>query len=167
MPKTKLQEAIFTLLMAFAMTYAMELYNLSLNAHGLHSGLFLEVFHDVFFMALIVILMEKLIAGRLAKKAAFRIVTPGKDHPFLITLSIQCCTVWLMCPLMSLVATLLFKQPGSEFPAVWLQTIALNFPMAFFWQIFFAGPVVRFLFRCLFPEKKISASSQESRLKEV
>lgn len=160
MPKTKTQEVVFSLLMAFAMTYAMELYNLSLNAHGLHGKLFLEVFHDLFFMMFLVLIMEKLIAGKLARKAAFRMVTPGKDHPFLITLAIQCCTVWLMCPLMSLAAVLLFKQPGTDFLAIWLQTVAFNFPMAFFWQLFFAGPVVRYLLRCLFPEKETTSSKK-------
>jgi hypothetical protein len=30
---------------------------------------------------------------------------------------------------------------------VWLQTTAFNFPMAFIWQIFYAGPFVRLVFR--------------------
>lgn len=51
-----------------------------------------------------------------------------------------------MCPLMSLAATVLFKDAGSEFVAVWLQTTAFNFPMALCWQIFFAGPLVRNVF---------------------
>ncbi len=29
----------------------------------------------------------------------------------------------------------------------WLQTAARNFPMALFWQLFYAGPFVRFVFR--------------------
>ena len=47
---------------------------------------------------------------------------------------------------MSLAATILFKDAGSEFVAVWLQTTAFNFPMALCWQIFFAGPLVRNVF---------------------
>ena len=52
-----------------------------------------------------------------------------------------------MCPLMSLAATILFQHAGRQIIAVWLQTTALNFPMALCWQLFFAGPLVRFLFR--------------------
>ena len=59
-----------------------------------------------------------------------------------------------MCPLMSLAATLLFKNAGSEIVAVWLQTTAINFPMALCWQLFFAGPVVRAIFGLIFKEKK-------------
>lgn len=38
----------------------------------------------------------------------------------------------------------------------WLQTAVRNFPMALFWQLFYAGPSVRFVFRkvCKFTEKR-------------
>lgn len=38
----------------------------------------------------------------------------------------------------------------------WFQTAARNFPMALFWQLFYAGPFVRFVFRkvCKFTEKR-------------
>lgn len=150
MPKTKLQDIVFSIMMAIAMTYAMELYNLSLLNKGLTNQLFLEVFQDMFFMAIIVVLLEKLIAGRTARKLAFRFMTPGIDKPIFVTLAIQCFTICLMSPMMSLVATLLFKHPGSQILAVWLQTLVFNLPFAFFWQIFFAGPLVRFLFRVIF-----------------
>ena len=81
---------------------------------------------------------------------AFRIVNPAEDKPIMIILAISSITVCLMCPSMSLAATLLFKNAGTEFIAVWLQTTALNFPMAFFWQIFFAGPLVRKIFGAIF-----------------
>ena len=42
------------------------------------------------------------------------------------------------------------ENPGSELIAVWLQTAAVNFPMALCWQIFFAGPLVRLIFRTIF-----------------
>ena len=47
-----------------------------------------------------------------------------------------------------------FKDAGNQFVAVWLQTTAFNFPMAFFWQLIYAGPIVRFIFRHIFPEKE-------------
>ena len=52
--------------------------------------------------------------------------------------------------MMSMVATLAFKQPAAgELVATWLQTTALNFPMALLWQLFAAGPAVRALTRAL------------------
>ena len=75
---------------------------------------------------------------------------PGVDKPVFVILAISCMIVCLMCPMMSLVATILFKNPGSQIVAVWLQTAAMNFPMALCWQVFFAGPLVRLVFRVLF-----------------
>lgn len=56
-----------------------------------------------------------------------------------------------MCPTMSFIATILFKDTAeSGFVGVWFQTIVMNFPMAFFWQIFYAGPFVRLIHRVIF-----------------
>lgn len=68
-------------------------------------------------------------------------------------------TVAFMCPIMSFWATVIFKRPGWEFVPCWLQTVACNFPMAFFWQIFFCGPLVRFLFCLLFRRGKTSSAA--------
>lgn len=62
-------------------------------------------------------------------------------------------TVILMCPLMSMIATLLFKNPGTELIALWMETTVLNFPMALFFQIVVAGPLVRTIFRGIFKKQ--------------
>lgn len=52
--------------------------------------------------------------------------------------------------MMSLVATLAFKQPpAGELMATWIQIVAMNFPMALLWQLFAAGPAVRAVMRLL------------------
>lgn len=53
-------------------------------------------------------------------------------------------------PIMSLIATILFKTPGVQIVSVWFMTILFNFPMAFFWQICYCGPTIRWLFGKLF-----------------
>ena len=56
-----------------------------------------------------------------------------------------------MCPIMTLIANLLFEFKGWENLFVnWIKTWTLSFPMALFWQVFYAGPLVRFLFRKIF-----------------
>ncbi len=100
MPKTKLQDAVFSVMMAAAMAYAMEIYNLSLQNGGVSGTLFLSALKDLVIMAPIVILFEKLMVGRLARKCALRIFRPEKDNPFLLTILISCFTMWMMCPLM-------------------------------------------------------------------
>lgn len=150
MPKTKFQEVIFTILMVFVMVYAMICYNISLNIGGMANHVFLDAFHELVIMGPVAFILDFFLYGSLSKKLAFRIVNPAEDKPIMIILAISSITVCLMCPSMSLVATLLFKNLGKEVIAIWLQTTALNFPMAFFWQIFFAGPLVRKIFGAIF-----------------
>ena len=71
-----------------------------------------------------------------------------------------------MCPTMSFFAALLFKSAGKEFIAVWFQTTALNFPRAFFWQIFFAGAFVRAIFGMIFKEKEPQVMKEEAEYLE-
>lgn len=158
MPKNLFQEIVFTIMMVFVMVYVMICYNISLNIGGMANHVFLDAFHELAIMGPIAFVLDFFIVGKLAKKAAFRIVDPKRDNPFMLVLAISVVSIILMCPLMSLAATLLFKNAGSEFVSVWLQTTAMNFPMAFFWQLCFAGPIVRAVFRLIFKEKKQAAS---------
>ena len=161
MPKNKFQEVIFTIMMVFVMVYAMICYNISLNMGGMSNEVFLAAFHELIIMGPIAFILDFFLVGPIAKKKAFMIVNPQKDNPFMIVLAISVLSIIGMCPLMSLAATLLFKDAGSEFVAVWLQTTALNFPMALCWQLFFAGPAVRFVFSLIFREKKTAAAESE------
>ena len=54
-------------------------------------------------------------------------------------------------PIMSLVATVLFKEPSF---GMWVHTFGCNFPMALCWQMFYCGPLARFLFRHIFRRGK-------------
>ena len=80
----------------------------------------------------------------------------------MIVLAISVVSIIGMCPLMSLAATLLFKNAGSQFIAVWLETTALNFPMAFFWQLCFAGSICQKGIRTLIQREVISFSFSAS-----
>lgn len=152
MPKTKAQNIIFTILMAFAMVYAMICYNIAVNRGGMTNEVFLLAFHELVIMWPLAFILEFFAVEKLSHLIAFRIVTP-KDRPIFITLVISSVIVCLMCPVMSLAAAILFKHPGKEIIAVWFQTTAMNFPMALCWQIFFAGPFVRLVFRSFFKKQ--------------
>lgn len=154
MPKNKFEEVIFTVIMVFFMVYAMICYNISLNIGGMKNEVFLSAFHELVIMGPIAFVLDFFIVGKIAKAKAFKMVNIEKDNPFHLVLAISFVSVIFMCPLMSLAATLLFKNAGSEFIAVWLETTVKNFPMALCWQIFFAGPVVRAIFGAIFKERK-------------
>ena len=111
MPKNKLQSIIFTILMAFVMVYGMICYNISLDMGGMKNEIFLLAFHEIIIMLPVAFILEFFVVEKLSTAMAFRIVTPN-DRPFVITLAISCMIVLCMCPTMSLVATVLFKQPG-------------------------------------------------------
>lgn len=163
MPKNKFQEVVFTVIMVFFMVYAMICYNISLNIGGMKNEVFLSAFHELAIMGPIAFILDFFIVGKIAKAKAFRMVNIEKDNPFHLVLAISFVSVIFMCPLMSLAATILFKNAGSEIIAVWLETTVKNFPMALCWQIFFAGPIVRAVFGAIFREKKSSPvlSSEE------
>ncbi|MCF0146830.1 MAG: DUF2798 domain-containing protein [Clostridium sp.] len=152
MPKTKLQSFIFSTMMVFIMVYAMVCYNIAIAMGGMYNEIFLIALYEMPIMWPIGVALEYLIIGKLAKKLAFNIVSVD-DKKIFIILAISSMTVCLMCPIMSLIATILFANPGRDIIAVWLQKTVMNFPMAFFFQIFFAGPVVRRLFSTLVKEK--------------
>lgn len=150
MPKTKAQRIVFSLLMAFAMVYGMELYNQALMAGGLKTELFFAPFADIVPLMVAVIVLETLVGGRIAHRLTFRLLGPTKVPALLVTVFMGAFTCWSMCPMMSLVATLAFKQPpAGELVATWIQTVAMNFPMALLWQLFVAGPAVRAVMRLL------------------
>lgn len=142
MPKTKLQNVIFTLIMAFVMVYAMVCYNIAMDKGGMTNEVFALAFHEIPIMWPIACILEFFVVEKLATKLAFRIVSP-QDKPAFITIAISAMIVCLMCPVMSFIATFLFMDPGKQIIAFGLQKTVQNFPMALCWQIFFAGPAVR------------------------
>lgn len=164
MPKTKFQGLIFGVIMSVTMALGMEVYNIAikLGYQTLPGGLsnmtnevFLLALKEVTYMWLLVFLFSNLWGNRLGRALAERIIRPQQDNPFFIMLMIQGCTVLIMCPTMSLAASILFNiilagNPLQCLPAIWVGTVLKNFPMAFFWNIFAAGPFTRLLFRTLF-----------------
>jgi len=154
MPKNKFQEVIFTIIMVFFMVYAMICYNIVLNTGAMTNQVFLSAFHELTFMGPIAFVLDFFIVSKLAFACANRMVDFRSCHPFSMILAISVASVAFMCPMMSFFATLFFKHAGNQFIAVWLQTTFMNFPVAFFWQLIYAGPIVRFIFRHIFPEKE-------------
>lgn len=153
MPKNKWENFIFTVIMAFVMVYAMICYNISLNLGGMSDKVFGMAFGELRIMWPVAIVLEMFVMERPVMFFTKRVVT--RETPFAQTLIVRCAiTVCLMCPAMSLVATILFKDFASAgFISTWLQTLAFNFPMAMAWQIFYGGPFGRLCFRLLFRRK--------------
>lgn len=160
MIKNKTQGIIFGVLMSMTMAYGMEVYNVAIKM-GLNTmpgGLsnmtnivFWEALKEAAYMWIFVFIFSNLWGNRIGHGIAHRIIRPGQDNPFFITLMISSCTVFIMCPTMSMVAAILFNvilagAPISQLPAIWIGTLIKNFPMALLWNLFGAGPLTRLLF---------------------
>ena len=146
MPKTKFQNVIFTIIMAVIMVYGMIVYNVALNTGGVTNATFGMALHEMPIMVPIAFVLEFFVVEKLATRLAFTVVRPT-DRPQIITYAISTMIVCIMCPTMSLIATLLFKKPSV---GTWVQTFGCNMPMALIWQLLFCGPLSRLIFRTLF-----------------
>ncbi|MBQ9685591.1 MAG: DUF2798 domain-containing protein [Oscillospiraceae bacterium] len=167
MPKTKTQGIIFGLIMSYAMAIGMEVYNIAIKmGFNLNMGGFSSMTNAVFpaalieagYMGLFVFLFSNLYGNRVGAAFSAKVSDPAKDNPYFCQLIRQAGTIAVMCPTMSMVASILFNvilagQPVTQLPAIWVGTVIKNFPMAFFWNMFAAAPLTRWLFGKLFPVK--------------
>lgn len=168
MPRTKMQGTIFGLIMSYAMAYGMEVYNVAikegfnLNVGGLSTmtnRVFLGALLEASYMGVFVFITSSLWGNRIGAAFAARTTDPGKDNPYFCRVMRQAGTVAVMCPTMSMIASILFNvilagQPLYNLPAIWVGTVLKNFPMAFFWNMFAAAPFTHWLFGKLFPEER-------------
>jgi len=161
MPRTKTQGIIFGVLMSFFMAYGMEVYNISIRmGYNLTEGLgyssiqysvFIEALKEATFMSIIVFIVSNLIGNKVGAMVMNKYCDVKKDNPYFCRIMRQAGTILIMCPLMSLIASIIFQiimggQSVIQLPAIWIGTVMKNLPMAFFWNMFFVAPFVHFIF---------------------
>ena len=165
MPKSKGQGIIFGIIMSYAMAIGMEVYNIAIKeGFMLHPGGLSNMTNAVFpaalieasYMGLFVFLFSNLWGNRAGAAFMARHCDVQKDSPYFCQLMRQAGTIAVMCPTMSMVASILFNvilahQSVTQLGAIWVGTVLKNFPMAFFWNMFAAAPFTRCVFGLLFP----------------
>ena len=129
--------------------FIMGVYNVAIHTGGLQAATFKHALHSFPLEWFIGLLCAFFIASKTSKYFAFR-VAKSTDRPIFIILCIQTFTVCTMVPLMSLLGTIESSGVTSNLIFIWLQTICLNFIMAYPLQILVVGPFCRFIFRHLF-----------------
>lgn len=164
MPKTKFQKVVFGLLMSYSMAYGMEVYNVAVKmGFNLTSGLgfssmtndvFLEALKECSYMGLMVFLFSNLWGNRAGEKFANKYCDENVNSYFYRIMR-QAGTIAVMCPTMSLAASILFniilgESSVFQLPAIWIGTIIKNFPIAFFWNMFGASGFTRLVFNLIF-----------------
>ena len=164
MPKNKKQGIIFGIIMSYSMAIGMEIYNMAIKAgiqaqpgglSGMTYAVLGEALKEAAYMGLIVFLFSNLWGNRLGARFAAKVSDPQRDNPYFCRLMRQAGTVFIMCPTMSLVASILYQvvlggAPVWRLPAIWVGTFMKNFPMAFFWNMFAAAPFTNWLCGRLF-----------------
>ena len=154
MPKTKFQSIIFTAMMVFFMVYCMTVYTIALKFGNLSYQVFALAIQEMWVEYVIVFLLIFFVITKLAQRLAFRIITPGVDKPIFLVLAIQCFTVCLIVPSITLFATFLHNGFTADWFPQWIMLAARCFPAALCLQIFFVGPLVRLIFRTIFKKRQ-------------
>lgn len=154
MPKTKFQSFIFTILMVFIMVFCMTSYTIAQKNGELTYAVFLTAIQEMWLEYVLVFLFVFLVTSKIAMILSRRITNPQKENPFFFTIMMQSFTVVLVVPIITLLVTFLHNGFTKDWFVQWVTLVIQCFPMAFFLQIFFAGPLVRFLVRSIFRKKK-------------
>ena len=172
MPRNKFQKIIFGVIMSYAMAFGMELYNTAINMGialqpgGLSHMTWTAVgtgMKEMLIMGIFVLIVSELFGNRMGQRFMQKHTTES-DSPYFHQLMRQAGTVAVMCPAMSMLASVLFfiigqGLPLTQLPVIWIGTVFKNFPMAFFWNMFAAAPFTHWLFENLFPEKEHDSES--------
>lgn len=112
--------------------------------------------------------LECAVGSPLSFKMAIRMFDPKRNHPMIFETVIISCTVLIMCPAMSFIAAWLYYPYYAGFNlltllANWLKLVCYNFPFAFFSQVFFIQPLIRWLFGKIFAKDIASRNAQEEQ----
>ncbi len=103
----------------------------------------------------------------LAFRLASRKFDPRRNHPMIFESAIITATVCLMCPSMSLLADAFYFPYYKGFDVIdflcrWFRLVCYNLPFAYFSQMFFVQPFVRFVIRRLFASNIAQRNEQNS-----
>jgi len=176
MPRNQFQRMVFAFITVVITVHAYVFYslyvvngNVLMQVNGTNSvlaainkqggvymcGMFLPIWACIIIEFCLAYLLENVMGSPLSFKLACRIFNPAKNHPMIFETTIICATVGLMCPAMSFIAAWLYYPYYAGFNiftllANWLKLVCLNFPFAYFSQLFFIQPAVRVIFKALF-----------------
>ncbi len=112
--KNKTELITFAIMMVIVMVYGMVVYNIALAQGGLNNQIFLITLYELSIMGIIAFILEELFVEKLATKITFKTLDGKNTQPIFITIFMSCMIVCLMCPLMSLVATLIHHNDGMN-----------------------------------------------------
>ena len=190
MPKNQFQRMVFAFLTVVVTVHAYVFYSLyvingntlmavngtnsvieAINAQGGISmfGNMVPIWAIVLIEFCCAYVLEVVLGSPLSFKLASKVFNPRKTHPVLFETALICATVGIMCPAMSLLASFMYYPYYAGFNiftllANWLKLVCLNFPFAFFTQLFFIQPLIRTVFKAIFVRGEKQQQNQEQQI---
>lgn len=158
MPQNKRESLIYTVMMCFVMVLWMSIYNVSLHMKGVSLESIMKGWIGFPIAYIFAICCDWFFVSKFAKGFAFGyLLKPNSSNKRkIITVSI--CMVMPMVMIMSLYGAFdMCRNTGiwNNIGIIWITNIPKNLIMALPLQLFVAGPVVRMVFRKVFPVGKV------------
>ena len=180
-PKTRLQGLLYGLSMCVFMSLGMELYNnalkmgVNLQPGGLSNmtwDVVSAALSELWFIIPVVFVLSNTYGNRLGAKLAVGLIDPERDSSLWRSCVVIACTTLVMCPSMSLFASVFFNvmlagRPLVELPIIWAGTVLKNFPLALLWNLFAASPLSRLSLRAALAARDVWVRGRDGVLQDA
>ena len=160
MPQNKRESFIYTVIMCFTMVLWMSIYNVTLHTGTFNAQVIKDAWLGFQIAYVFAACMDWFVVSGLAKGFAFKYLVKPDSSTLRKVISVSCSMVVPMVIIMSLYGAVEASIRMGDFSNVlfiWLTNIPKNFVMALPFQLIIAGPLVRKVFRTIFPEGKVLA----------
>lgn len=160
MPQNKRESFIYTVIMCFTMVLWMSIYNVTLHTGAFNAQVIKDAWLGFPIAYVFAACMDWFVVSGLAKGFAFKYLVKPDSSTLRKVISVSCSMVVPMVIIMSLYGAVEASIRMGDFSNVlfiWLTNIPKNFVMALPFQLIIAGPLVRKVFRTIFPEGKVLA----------
>ena len=158
MPQNKRESLIYTVLMCFVMVLWMSIYNAALQYGKLNFEVLAAAWIGFPIAYVFAMCCDWFFVSKLAKGFAFGFLVKPEDSVLKKVVCVSSCMVVPMVLIMSLYGAVegaVHTGGWNGILSAWLFNIPRNFVMALPLQLLIAGPLVRKVFRGLFPVGKV------------
>ncbi|MGH1646991.1 DUF2798 domain-containing protein [Enterococcus gilvus] len=153
MPSNKRESFVYTIMMCFVMVFWMSAYNIALHSGALTLDSLKSAWLGLPLGYCCALILDWFVVSGPAKKIAFQLI-PTFSSPLRKVITVSSCMVLPMVFFMSLYGTIeVMSQTHhwEQFFIIWGLAILKNLVMALPFQLLVAGPLVRKVFRKIFP----------------
>lgn len=160
MPQNKRESFIYSVMMCFTMVLWMSIYNVALHMGVLNFDTICAAWLGFPIAYVFAFCCDWFLVSGIAKGFAFRFLVKPDSSVMRKVICISSCMVVPMVIIMSMYGALegcVKSGNWSLLFIIWLTNIPKNFIMALPFQLLIAGPLVRKVFRSLFPVGKVMA----------